>query len=164
MPRFSSDILLPFSNSNDLNSHDTEDIEDINKTLNICKSIAINSILTRLLKHFYKEINQKLINLSFETGIFPDFLKLAKITPIFKKGDLLQCSNYRPISLTSNISKIMEELVHQHLYIFLEYSNVLYDKQFGFRNKHSTMHALIEITEKIREALDKKTFHLWYIH
>ena len=52
----------------------------------------------------------------------------------------------------------MEELVHQHLYIFLENSNVLYDKQFGFRNKHSTMHALIEITEKIREALDKKHF------
>ena len=52
----------------------------------------------------------------------------------------------------------MEKLVHQRLYIFLENNNVLCDKQFGFRSKHSKMHALTEITEKIREALDKKHF------
>ena len=99
------------------------------------KSIGPNSIATRFSKQFYKEISipiEKLINLSFETEIFPDALKLARIIPIFKKGDLLQCNNYRPISLTSNISKIMEKLVHQRLCIFLENSNVLYVKQFGF--------------------------------
>ena len=56
----------------------TEDIEDINKTLNIRKSTGSNSILTRLLKQFYWEISiliKKLMNLSFETRIFPDFLK-----------------------------------------------------------------------------------------
>ena len=113
------------------------------------------------MNQFSKEISiplEKLINLSFETGIFPDTLKLASIIPVFKKGDLLQCNNYRPISLTSHISKIMEKLVHQRLYLFLESNKVLYDKQFGFRNKHSTTHALIEITEKFREALDKKHF------
>ena len=52
----------------------------------------------------------------------------------------------------------MEKLVQQRLCIFLENNNVLYDKQFGFRNKHSTMHVLTEITEKIREALDTKNF------
>ena len=52
----------------------------------------------------------------------------------------------------------MEKLAHQRLYIFLENNNVHYDKQFGFRNKHSTTHALTEITVKIREALDKKQF------
>ena len=52
----------------------------------------------------------------------------------------------------------MENLNDQRLYIFPENNNVLYDKQFGFQNKHSTAHALIEITEKIREALDKKQF------
>ena len=131
------------------------------KTLNIRKSIGPSSIPTRLLKQFSKEISiplEKFINLSFETGIFPDILKLASIIPVFKKGDLLQCNNYRPISLTSNISKIMEKHVHQRLYLFLESNKVLYDEQFGFRNKHSTTHALIEITEKIREALDKKQF------
>ena len=132
-----------------------EEIEDIIVKLNMGKSIGPNSIPTRLLKQFFKEISipiKKLINLSFETGIFPDVLKLARIIQIFKKGDLLQCNNYRPILLTSNINKIIEKLVHQRLQIFLENNNVLYDKQFGFRNKHSTAHALIEITVR-----------LWYI-
>ena len=113
------------------------------------------------MKQFSKEISvpiEKLINLSFETGIFPDALKLTRIIPVFKNGDSLQCNNYRPISLTSNISKIMEKLAHQRLYLFLENNNVLYDKQFRFRNKHSPNHALIEITEKIRQALDKRQF------
>ena len=101
---------------------------------------------------------EKLINLSFETRIFPDALKLARIIPIFKKGDLLQCNNYRSISLRSNISKVMEKFAHQCLYISLENNNVLYDKQLSFRNKPSTMYALIKITEKIREVLNKKNF------
>ena len=102
--------------------------------------------------------NEKLINLSFETRIFPDALKLARIIPIFKKGDLLQCNSYRSISLRSNISKVMEKFAHQRLYISLENNNVLYDKQLSFRNKPSTMYALIKITEKIREVLNKKNF------
>ena len=52
----------------------------------------------------------------------------------------------------------MENLVHQRLYVFHENNNVLYDKQFGIQNKHSIMHAWLENTEKIREALDKKHF------
>ena len=139
----------PTINTLILTPTNTEEIEDIIKTLNRRKSIGPNNIHTMLLKQFYKEISiaiRKLINLSFERGIFPDALKLARIIPIFKKGDLLQCNNYRPISLTSNISKIMEKLVQQRLCIFLENNNVLYDKQFGFRNKHSTTHTLIKIT------------------
>ena len=151
-------LTEPTTNTFILTPTNTEEIGDIIKTLNIGKSIGPNRIPTRLLKQFYKEISipiEKLIDLSFETGIFPDALKLARIIPIFKKGDLLQCKNYRPISLTSNISKIMEKLVHQCLYIFLQNNNAPYNKQFDFRNEHSTTHALIEITEKIGEALDK---------
>ena len=94
----------------------TEKMEDIIKTLNIRKSIGPNSIPTILLKECFREISmaiEKLINLSFETGIFHDAHKLAKIIPIFKMGDLLQCNNYRLILMTSNVSKIMEKLVHQ---------------------------------------------------
>ena len=95
-----------------------------------------------------------LINLSSSIGLFPKILKQAKIIPIFKKGDQQDCSNYRPISLLSNISKIIEKLVHRQLYGFLEFNNYLYTNQFGFRNLHSTNHALITITEKIRKAID----------
>ena len=95
-----------------------------------------------------------LINLSFSTGLFPKILKQAKIIPIFKKGDQQDCNNYRPISLLSNISKIIEKLVHRQLYGLLEFNNFLYTNQFGFRNPHSTNHALITITEKIKKAID----------
>lgn len=91
-----------------------------------------------------------------ETGQFRDILKSAKTIPVFKKGSRLQVCNYRPISLLSNINKILENLVFSRLYSFLEEYKVIYSLQFGFRAKHSTNHALIDITESIRRALDNK--------
>ena len=60
--------------------------------------------------------------------------------------------------LTSNISKITEKLVYQQLYLFLEQNNILYNSQYGFRNKHFTNLALLDITEKIRKTLDSKHY------
>ena len=107
-----------------------------------------------ILKQFKKLLSKllaNLINLSFSTGLFPKILKQAKIIP---KGDQQDCNSHRHISLVSNISKIIEKLVHRQLYGFLEYNNYLYTNQFGFRNLHSTNHALITITEKITKAID----------
>ena len=99
-----------------------------------------------------------IINMSFATGIYPDLLKIAKVIPIFKKGDKLFVSNYRPISLLSNINKIFEKLVYSRLYSFLELHNCIYELQFGFRAKHSTQHALASLTELVRLALDEGNF------
>ena len=69
------------------------------------------------------------------------------------------CNNYRPISLISNISKLIEKLMYSRLYNFLNAYNCLNDLQFGFRSKYSTSHALINhITAKIQEALDTGNF------
>ena len=95
-----------------------------------------------------------LTNLSFNTGIFPSSLKLARVMSIFKKGDQQDCNNYRPISVLSNISKLIEKLLYNRLYKFLNQNKCLYNNQFGFRNHHSINHALISITEKIKNALD----------
>ena len=95
-----------------------------------------------------------LTNLSFSTGLFPKILKQAKFIPTFRKGDQQDFNSYGPISLLSNISKIIQKLVHRQLYGFLEFNNYLYTYQFGFRNLHSTNHALFTITEKIRKAID----------
>ena len=71
--------------------------------------------------------------MSVSTGIYPDNLKLAKINPIFKnKGSTLECNNYRPISLLSNINKIFEKLMYSRLYKFLDMNNCIYELQFGF--------------------------------
>ena len=99
---------------------------------------------------------QHIFNLSFSTGQHPDILKISKTIPIYKKGSRLSVSNYRPISLLSNLNKILEKLVHNRVYKFLEDFQCIYSLQFGFRKKHSTNHALIDITETIRQALDDK--------
>ena len=124
------------------------------------KSLGPNSLPTSLLKSAQEVISKPLciINNSFKNGIFPDLFKVAKIIPVYKKGSKLDRSNYRPISLLSNISKIFEKLMHTRLYGFLDRFERLYKYQFGFRNKHSTTHTLINITEAIRKALDEKSY------
>ena len=88
------------------------------------------------------------------TGVFPSVLKTAKVVPIFKKDSKLNYSNYRPISLLSNIEKIFEKLMYKRLYTFFDYNNIIYGLHFGFKQQYSASHALINITENIRKALD----------
>ena len=95
-----------------------------------------------------------LFNLSFKTGVFPAVLKTAKVIPIFKKDSKLDYSNYRPISLLSNIEKILEKLMYRRLHTFLNNKNIICDLQFGFRQQYSTSHTLINITENIAKTLD----------
>ena len=88
------------------------------------------------------------------TDVFPSVIKIAKVVPVFKKDSKLDYSNYRPISLLSNIEKILEKLMYKRLYTFLNNNNIIYNLQFGFRQQYSTSHALINITENTRKALD----------
>ena len=66
--------------------------------------------------------------------------------------------NYKPISLLSNFSKIFEKLIYKRLKIFLEKNFVLYEKQYGFRDKYSTQHALIDIVNNIQNNMEEKLF------
>ena len=140
---------------------DTNEISNLISNLKNKKASGPNSVPTSVLKHLNSEISvvlSNLFNLSFSTGVFPDILKTSSVLPLFKKGSKLSCGNYRPISLLSNISKLLEKLMYSRLYSFLNIYNCISELQFGFRAKHSTSHALISITEKIREALDTGHF------
>ena len=97
----------------------------------------------------------KIINLSFEKGIFPEAIKLARVIAIFKKGSTQDINNYRPISLLSIFDKIIEKLMYSRLYKFLDEHKILYDLQFGFRKNKSTIHSLIQITEQIKCSIEK---------
>ena len=150
-------------NVNSLFISPTDNTEVYNLILNLKngKASGPNSIPTIVLKQLNSEISiilGNLFNLSFSTGVFPNILKTSSVLPLFKKGSKLICENYRPISLLSNISKLLEKLMYSRLYSFLNIYNCLSELQFGFRTKHSTSHALISITEKIREALDTGHF------
>ena len=96
--------------------------------------------------------------MSFSTGQFPSVLKIAKVIPIHKKQSRVDYTNYRPISLLSNIEKIIEKLMYKRLSNFLDINNVIYLLQFGFRPKYSTNHALINLTESIRQSLYEGSF------
>ena len=93
-------------------------------------------------------------NLSFEQGVFPEELKYALVTPIYKANDPMFFNNYRPISLLSVFSKILERLMYNRLVKFLNKHNLFNKFQFGFRNKHSTFMALIILLENLVKALD----------
>ena len=74
-----------------------------------------------------------LFNLCVEEGSFPDILKIACVTPLYKKGNSEEPSNYRPISILPVISKIFERLLKDQLLCYLEHNNILSENQFGFR-------------------------------
>ena len=88
------------------------------------------------------------------TGVFPSVLKIAKVIFIFKKDSKVDYSNNRPISLLSNTEKILEKRMYKRLHTFLDNKNIIYDLHVGFRQQYFTSHALINITENIRKALD----------
>ena len=95
-------------------------------------------------------------NLSIETGIVPDVLKISQVTPVFKSGDATNPSNYRPIATLSPFSKVLERLIYDQLYAFVEKHHILYNYQFGFRKGYSTEQAILEITDNLKLAIDKR--------
>ena len=99
-----------------------------------------------------------LINKSIEYGTYPSKLKLAKVIPIYKSGDESDPSNYRPISLLSIFNRIFEKMMYNRLKSFIEKCNILHDSQYGFREKRSTEHAILDIINEIETNMDKKLY------
>ena len=91
----------------------------------------------------------------FSNGIFSDLLKTSNVILIFKRGENQDYNYYQPISLIFNLSKLMEKIVHPRLYSFLKKSSLLFEQQYGFCNKLSTNHTLIDITSKIQTACEQ---------
>ena len=153
----------PERNRNSLAFYPTDSDEVINiiskfKTGKACGPSSIPGDILQLIKLEISSPISKLINLSLQTGFHPTKLKLAKVIPIHKKGSKMSISNYRPISLLSNINKVFEKIVFHRVYKFVENNDALYKHQYGFRKKYSTNHALISITEQIRKALDSNKY------
>jgi hypothetical protein len=124
-------------------------------------STDINGISNKLIKFVKYEIDKPLVhlfNLSLSTGVFPKQLKTCRTIPIFKSGDRCQCDNYRPISLLSSISKVLEKAVANRLVQHLADNNILYKGQFGFQSKVSTVHHILKLTNYVAEQLNNKNY------
>lgn len=125
--------------------------------LKIGKSPGCDTISNSLVKNLAVEIVQPLVhifNLSLTNGIVPREMKVAKVVPIFKKGDPKLLTNYRPISLLTTFSKILEKLIYVRTVKFLNSSKIFSNFQFGFREKHTTTHAILHFINKVSYAMD----------
>lgn len=111
----------------------------------------LKKVINSILKPFHH-----IVLLSLSTGIVPSQLKIAKVIPIFKSGDHTVMDNYRPISLLSNFSKILEKVVGNRLTSYLEDNELLSPSQYGFRKGRSTMHPLVHFMNSVSTALNKK--------
>ena len=132
-----------------------DDISSIVKKLKPKSSHGEDGISTNLLTKTIDTILNPIthiINLTFETGIFPTDLKCAKVIPIHKSGDPCLLNNYRPISLLSSFSKILERTMYNKITKFLDANHILYHHQYGFRAKHSTIHPVIHLLNHCAEA------------
>ena len=138
-----------------------EEVELLVQTLNPNKANGLDGISNRMLRAVSKTISEPLavlFNRSFSEGIFPEAWKMAGRIPIPKKGDKTLPSNYRPIALLSNISKIQERIAFKNLYNHLRDNNLLYKYQSGFLPNHSTVFQLIDIYHNICQSFDNHQF------
>ena len=127
--------------------------------LDVKKSSGHDDLSAKFIKIISPVVSAPLcevINQALVTGIYPDLLKIAKVIPIHKKGERDNVNNYRPISVLSIFNKLAEKIIHKRFYNFLTKYNAFYKFQFGFREKHSTTLALIEIIDQIRSAIENK--------
>ena len=121
--------------------------------------VDIDVIPIRLLKKIINYIAEPLtfiINKCFTLGTFPDQLKIARVTPIFKKGEHTNPSNYRPISSLGYMSKIFESCLKNRLYAFLNKFKLITNSQFGFLKQISTNDALNHLTEFLYKGLNSR--------
>ena len=134
-----------------------KDTAEIINALTPKTSCGYDSISTKLLKHIAAVIVNPLtliINQSLCTGIFPDNLKIAKVLPLYKKGNCHAFDNYRPISLLPAVSKVFEKVAYKQLYDYFVANNLIYDSQYGFRQLHSTELASLELSDRLTQNLD----------
>ena len=134
------------------------EISKIIRGLQNNKAVGQDGISNKLVKQCAEilPIITHLCNQIITTGYYPKALKIGKIIPIYKNNDCRDPNNYRPITLLSCINKIIEKIIFSRLYKFLEKHRILHENQFGFRQKHSTSHALIAVTELIRQSIENK--------
>ena len=122
-----------------------------NKRTNL-KSIPISILKT--VSEIISPVISNIINKSIESCHFPDVLKIARVTPIYKSGDKDNINNYRPISVLPLLSKIFEKYAYNLLYKYLEDNQILYKHQYGFRKNMSTNQAILNHLQYLYDNLD----------
>ena len=135
---------------------------EINR-LRCSKSPGHDQIPVKVIKDAVEILSKplaKIFNSSMQEGIFPDIRKLAMVTPIFKKGQKSDLCNYRPISVLSVLSKLFEKIVLDQVSTFMKDHGHFSHCQHGFRQLHSTVTSLLNVTELLFSNIDRKKVNI----
>jgi hypothetical protein len=137
----------------------THEIEKIIKSLKSKDSSGYDEITSRIIKASSAFIISPLThicNAILRSGVFLDRLKYAIVKPCFKKGNMQEISNYRPISLLTSSSKVIERLIYERLITHIEANSILVHEQYGFRTHSSTEKAAFTLINNILTAMNNK--------
>ena len=156
LPDFTSYIKNSVDSSIFLTNCESSEIEDLIKELSSDKSSDISIAVLKRISGIIAPLLSKFYNKFMSVGLFPDILKLAIVSPVYKKDDPQKLDNYRPISTLPVFSKLFEKLLYKRLYSFLVSKNVLYENQFGFRKNHSTSHAINHSVNYVVSKIEEK--------
>ena len=142
---------------------DTDSVRMVINSLKLKSTTGPDNLSNILLKTIIDYVTEPLtviINQSFYTGKFPEKLKIAKVVPAYKKGDVHLFDNYRPISILPSASKVIERVMHNQLNEYFMKLKLFYKSQYGFRSMHSTELATLELIDRITSQLDNNELPL----
>ena len=105
---------------------------------------------------------EQVFNRSMTLGEFPTLMKLAEVVPLYKSKEHFIETNYRPISLLTTMLKVLEKIVYQRVYSFLQDTGQIYDNQYGFRANHSCEHAIGQVVGSLVKRHGKST--IYWLH
>ena len=139
---------------------------EVDLTINQMKNKPTNvsDILFNVIKHVSRPLCvmiSHLYNLCIKQGKYPDVLKKAIVTPIYKSGDRLEACNYRPISTLLSINKIIEKLTYNRMLSFINRCKLLSEYQYGFRAGKSTTDAIFQVTQYASNCLNIKKYVIY---
>ena len=151
------DFLMP-SNNNSIFLDDcsAEELMEIISQFDNNKASDIPIRVIKKTAHLICPVIADYFNLLMAEGTFPDVLKVGRVTPIFKKGNLEEVGNYRPVSTLPVFGKIFEKVMYSRIYEFALSQGIIDKNQFGFRKSHSTGHAVNYSVKIIEDSLRRK--------
>ena len=152
----------PVQNSMHTRPVDSSEVHEIIRNMKNKSTLDTKVCPLKIANSDFKFTNTlaKIITSSFQEGIFPQPLKLARVVPIFKSGSKGDVSNYRPISLLDSFSKIYEKLMHNRVVEFMESNQSFHELQYGFRSGRSCEHALLTAQNHILHSLNRQQISL----
>ena len=136
-------------------------LKDAFFSLKTNKSLGADEINFNVIKHCFGELCDPLNYLfdsSLQNGVFPDLMKIAIVSPLFKTGDTADITNYRTISVLHCLSKILERVMSNRLYKYLTDQKILHPQQFGFQKGYSTEHAIAQLADQIYESFENDNY------